>query len=152
MRCFFSGLLIALLLAACSRPADEIDFVPVGGVNPDLQEIAILEFENSGIDYRVTEEGVLEADFARAQDIVEIVPRIWATHLPRERSFSINPDYLTDFRARLDEASIPYRSLNVDGNEWTVVEERDAPRAKQILDQVFELESEGDIWDGVLRE
>ena len=152
MRYLFAWPLIALLLAACGQRTDDIEFVPVGGVSPDLQEIAIAEFENGGIDYRVTDEGTLEADFAKVQEIVEIVPRIWKTHLPEERSYSINPDYLTEFRVELDRASIPYRSLNVDGDEWTVVEERDAPMAKQILNQVFGMETEQEIWDGDLRE
>jgi hypothetical protein len=152
MRCAVPCIIVALLLTACGQPTDDIDFVPVGGVNPDLQEFAIVEFENSGIDYRVTEKGFLEADFSRAKDIVEIVTRIWETHLPTERSFSINPDYLTAFRTNLDEASIPYHSMYVDELEWTVVEERDASRARQILNRVFGMGAEEDIWDGVLRE
>ena len=146
MRGFFPGLLISVFLAACGGPADQIDFVPVGGVNPDLQEIAIVELDNSGIDYRVSNEGILEADFARVQDIVEIVTRIWETHLPRERSFNINPDYLAAFRANLKEASIPYRSVYVDDLEWTVVDKEDAVGARQAFDRAFGSETDGE-WD-----
>ena len=131
------SLLIAALLMACGQPASNIDFVPVNAVIPDLQEIAIDEFENRGIDYRITAEGTLEADYARVEDISEIVIRIWETHLPRDRSFSINPDYLAAFRTQLDEESIPYRALKADGLEWTVVEEGDAVRAREIMDSVF---------------
>ena len=138
--------LIALLLGACSRPGDKIDFVPVGGVNPDLQEIAIAEFDNSGIAYRVTKGGILEADFARSQDIVEIVTRVWETHLPRERTFNINPDYLAAFRVNLKEASIPYRSVYVDDLEWTVVDKEDAVGARQAFDRAFGSETDGE-WD-----
>ncbi len=131
-------LLIAALLAACSQPGPEINYVPVNAVYPDLQEIATAEFKKRGIVYRFNEDGVVEVDYARADDIAVIVTRIWETHLPRDRSFSINPAYLSAFRRALDEESITYRTLRADGSHWTVVEEGAAPRASEILDRVVE--------------
>ncbi len=135
-------LLIVVLLAACGQPEAEIEFVPVGGFDQDLREFAIAELENREIDYRITEEDTLEADFARMEDIVEISTRIWETHLPRDRSFSINPHYLTAFRLALDEESIAYRSISADGLEWTVVDEPNASRAREILNRVFGMEND----------
>ncbi len=135
-------LLIAALLAACSQPGSEINYMPLKGVYPDLQEIAIAEFKQRGIDYRVADDGIVEVDYARADDIAEIVTRIWETHLPRERSFSINPAFVMAFRQQLDEESIPYRTLRADGLHWTVVEEGDERRASEIKDLVVRRELE----------
>lgn len=131
--------LVAILLAACSQSGTDIEYVRVEAGNAELQEAMIDEFESRGIDYRVTEEGTLEADFERADDISEIGNRVFSTYLPNERSFSINPDVLADFRARLDEESIPYRSATVSGLEWTIVEEGYGARALEIQDLVFEV-------------
>lgn len=146
MRCLHLCLLIAVLLSGC-RSGPDAEFVPIKAVYPDLQAFAISEFEDRGIQYRITEEGILEVDFARAEDVVEIVTGIWETHLPSERSFSINPDYLSAFRAALDEESIPYRSLSADELEWTVVDEPDAAEAQRILDRVFGVGPEDAIRD-----
>ncbi len=142
MRYLRPSSLAAVLLCACGQPADDVHFVAVNAVIPDLREVAIDEFENSGIDYRITETGILEADYARVEDISEIVIRIWETYLPKNRSFSINPAYLAAFRGQLDDASIPYRSIRADGLLWTVVEERDVARAREIQDQVFGMGTE----------
>lgn len=133
-----SCLFIAILLSSCSQSAMDIEYVPVKAGNSELQQKMINEFERGGIDYRRTKDGGLEADLARAQDISDIGNRVFATYLPKGRSFSVNPDVLATFRAQLDVESIAYRSLHVSGLEWTIVDERDVARSKEIADLVFE--------------
>ena len=135
-----SCLLVAILLSSCIQ--SETEYIPVNAGNLELQEIMISEFESGGIKYRITEKGILEADVTRGRDISEIGNRIWDTYLPRGRSFNVNPDYLVTFRAQLDQESIIYRSLYLDGLDWTIVEDRDATRAEEIRVRVSEAEME----------